>query len=384
MKHAGWLGALALAVLTHCGLTWMTARRQAVQARQQPVPGMQPAIDLPFVSVLVPAWREQGTIEQCIETLCKVEYPAWEAIIIAGGPDDTYAAAARACAHLANFRVLQQQPRGKNAALNQGVLFASGRIIVILDADSRVTPGWLRMLVAPFSQGALITNGTYRPLRRTPISLEGYIEEFVSRNIRREVTLQGSGSIAIDREVLEAVGGFPEDVFVGVDWDLNARLAEQGIPRVAVQEALVYTERPSTLAEYWYNEVRWRRAHLSSLFRVSSYFLRDPLTAFVSLYIYMLAWFSALLSLLALVIGVLGRGSLRWVVPTLWGLFATWVLGRRAAVIGQMAWYTRDPSWWKLLWVPPTLLALTFAAIIRATLSLRGQSQHFKGPRSAR
>ena len=334
-----------------------------------------------MVSVIVPAWQERGTLKHCLVSLRQVEYAVWEVIVVAGGPDGTYQAALAAVRGDRCFRVIEQRPRGKNAALNQGLRAAIGDVIVLLDADARVTPSWLRALVAPLSGHAAATTGNPVPLRRTSVSLAEHMERISAQEIRGLVSLQGSGSIALGREVVEVIGGFPEEVLVGVDWDLNARIASRGLRRVFCAEAVVFTERPTTLAEYWQNEMRWRRAHFASLFRHRDYFLADPRSLLTRLHIYALAWFSAGWTLLAGVLAAAGDQEVRSFVLAVWAVFAGWLLLRRVALAGEVAAYTGDLQWLKLAWVPSLLLCLTLAAILPATLTWRRQSVHFKGPR---
>ncbi|WP_129672185.1 glycosyltransferase family 2 protein [Candidatus Chloroploca sp. Khr17] len=336
----------------------------------------------PSVSVLVPAWRERGILDRCVHSLRAVDYPDWEVIIVAGGPDGTYAEALALGGSLKQCRVLEQQPRGKNAALNQGLALACGEVIVVLDADSQVAPGWLHALVAPIGHKVMASTGHPVPLRSTAVSQTEQLDLLVARGIHGAVTLQGSGSIAVARSVIDELGGFPEEVLVGVDWDLDARLAARGVTRAVCPEAIVYTERPATLAEYWRNEVRWRRAHLASLFRLRSVFLGTPLRAVTNLYIYVLGWFSLGLTLLACGAALWGPPAARKTLPRLWALFVAWLLLRRAALAGEAAALTGDWRLLRLAWAPPLLLCLTLAAIGPASLTLARNHAHFKGPRT--
>jgi cellulose synthase/poly-beta-1,6-N-acetylglucosamine synthase-like glycosyltransferase len=320
-------------------------------------------------------------LERCIASLRQVYYPAWEAVIVAGGQDGTYRAAIEACRGLEHFKVVEQQPRGKNAALNQGISVASGDVLVLLDADSTVSPQWLRELVAPIDGVVRATTGNPVPLRETPTSRGEQMERIAAMSIRKSVILQGSGSIAVDREVLNQVGGFPENVFVGVDWDLDARLAAAGVVRAFCPGAEVRTERPATLREYWRNEVRWRRAHLASLIRLRSYFLRDVPSALRSLYLYVLAWFSVLMTCAAVITVLHDSPTVREAVLRVWALFAGWVALRRAALAAEVAAYTRQPHWLYQTWVPPLLLFVTLAASCLASVSIGRITMHFKGPR---
>jgi cellulose synthase/poly-beta-1,6-N-acetylglucosamine synthase-like glycosyltransferase len=371
--------------LVHVLLTWMVVVRQGLQARGRGLPqSAEPRSVWPGVSILVPAWMERGTIEACVASLQELDYPFWEVIIIAGGPDGTLQAATNACAGMERFQVIEQPPRGKNAALNLGLRAASNDTVVVLDADSRVSHDWLKSLIAPLRGGIQATTGNFRPLRETPISLGEQMECIVARGIARTTDLQGSGAIAIRRETIALIGGFPEDVLVGVDWELDVRLTLLDVPRAFCPDALIFTERPATVREYWRNEVRWRCAHFSSLFRHPARFLASPVAALRSLYIYALAWFAVLATLVVAVVALATRPPASTIALVLWTAFIGWILLRRAALAGEVAAYTGDSKWLMLSWVPPLLLCVTFVAIVPATLTVRRQQAHFKGPRTHR
>jgi cellulose synthase/poly-beta-1,6-N-acetylglucosamine synthase-like glycosyltransferase len=146
----------------------------------------------------------------------------------------------------------------------------------------------------------------------------------------------------------------------------------------------VGTELPSTLGEYWRNELRWRRAHLSALLRSPDFFLSSPKKILSNLYIYLLAWGGALGILAWALLVLLSGGRLFPQMAALWIILAAWVLLRRAALSAEVAAYRREISWLKLIWVPPLLLAVALAAILPASLTLQRQTAHFKGPRPER
>lgn len=375
---------LGITVSFHVIQSWVQAMRRGIHARKPEASPLPLLTDRPFVwpftSVIVPAWRERGTIERCIENLRRIEYPTWEIIIVAGGPDGTYEAACKACRDLDHCIVIEQQPKGKNAALNQGMSVARGDIIVLLDADSLVSSDWLQEMVAPIDGVVLATTADFKPLQLTPVTIAEQMERIAAYQIRKETNLQGS-SIAIARSALNTIGGFPEDVLVGVDWDMNARAAMHGIRRAVSQKASVLTSRPATLGEYWRNEVRWRRAHLASLFRLHQFFLSQPLTIIQNLYIYILAWVVLVLTICLGIMAIVGTYELRMMSIAMWLIFALWVLLRRAALVAQIACLTREWRWFKFTWTPPVLLVIVFVAIVFATLTVRTKNMHFKGSR---
>ncbi len=392
--------SVVLALAIHVVVTWLRAlargRRARTEAAECRAPTSVSEDRSPRISVLVPAWRDATVLRRCLESLDRVEYPAWETIVIAGGPDGTYEVAREAIQSHSTWRVIEQCPGGKNAALNRGLREAHGEVIVVLDADSVVAPDWLERLMEPLRRGADAAVGSYLPLRVTPVSQVEQMEKLSTYLVRRGRHLQGAGSIAVTRAALEAIDGFPPDVKVGVDWDLGVRLARQGCRIAFAKDARVWTERAATLREFWRNEVRWRRAHLASLVRHRDVFLARPSTAAVAFYFYGLAATTVVATIALAVSGVwltwqrLGGGRRASGVPwtgsfrgllTAWILAVSWLGLRRASLAGEVAIYTGDLRWLKIAWAPPLLLFVSFAAAVVALLSLSRQSASFKGPR---
>lgn len=383
--NSGWLYFIAGVALTlHIVLTWYLSIRRGIIARRQPEENAHLKEMWPSVSIIIPAWCERGTIETCIESLLALDYPFWEAIIVAGGPDATYRVVREIIKEQKNFQVIEQKPIGKNAAVNQGITAATGELLVFLDADSRVEPDWLRELVRPLGASAQATTGSILPLRSTPISAGIQMEYIAAQEIDQANNLFGAGSIALQRSIIQQMGGLPEEVSVGVDWDLNLRLASQQICRAYCKRAIVHTELPASIQDFWRNELRWRRAHLSSIQRFPDYFFSDPAKVIDHIYIYILAWaaVAATLGVAILVLITGGHLAVQTLVP--WAAMAAWVLLRRAALAAEVAAYTRDLAWLRWVWVPPLLLVVTLVAIIPASLSISKQNIHFKGPRPAK
>jgi cellulose synthase/poly-beta-1,6-N-acetylglucosamine synthase-like glycosyltransferase len=376
------LVAVQAAAAAHVTASWFFAARRGTRASSRPAVDRPRNGAWPSVSVIVPAWLERSTIAPCLEALAAVDYPNSEVLVVAGGNDGTYAAAVDACSRVPRCRVLEQAPRGKPAALNAGVNEARGEVVVFLDADSRVQPGWLRALVAPIDGRCRASTGRALAERDTPISRGEQMERIDAYEVRGRSTLQGSSSIAIERSLVEELGGFPIDSYAD-DWELDARLASRGIHRAYCRDAVLWSERPATLSEYWRNELRWRRAHLASLGHLRAYFFRDPASALGSIYPYAVAWMLAVGTAIALIVVVAGTPEQRPVAATLWATAVAWLLLRPVGLALEVAAFAHDRKWLRDVWVPPTVLPVTLLAAAVASLSVRKATLQFKGPRPA-
>lgn len=374
---------LAGAAGLHAAATVGSAFRRGQAARRTRVWQGSPT-SWPSVSVIVPAWREAGTIERCLRALDGVDYPSWDVVIVAGGGDGTLESARAMAMDRDRVTVVRQGPRGKNAALNAGLAHARGEVIVFLDADSCPRSGWLRALVAPLNGTTRAVTGRAIPTRSTAIARAEVLERISAYEVDGSVVLQGSASIAIHRDVLDEIGGLPEDVIVGVDWDLDRRLAGAGIPRAYARDAAVHTERPATLVEFFRNELRWRRAHLAAIARPRTPEVASGRQRVIrDVYIYGVAWLTVGASVTAALALATGVARIRTRVVGPWAVLIGWLAVRRAAIAVQVAVYTGERRWLGLLPVMPALLGVTFVAICVATLTPQRRTRHFKGPRMA-
>lgn len=334
----------------------------------------------PFVSVIIPAWRDRLALETCLRSLAQADYPDYEVIVVAGGPDGTYEAACAAARQDPRLMVVEQLPRGKNAALNQGLAAARASVLVLLDADSEVAPEWLKGLVGALQGDVAASTGNYLPMRETPVSLFGDLTKQYEYQVRGRVILQGSGGIAVRRDALEAIGPFPEER-VSSDWDLDARLALHGFRKVFAPHALIRSHRPATLREWWRNELRWRRLHLRSLFRLKDGLLSDPAPTARHLYPYITSWLVALLTALAAGSLLLRPRGLRTAATLGWAGSTSLLLAREMGPVASVLAFQPSARWLPVIPIAPVLTVMTWVACLVASLTRNRAALQFKGVR---
>ena len=227
----------------------------------------------PNVSIIIPAWNEESVLPEMLKCLLGVDYPPSEMQIIlaAGGDDQTYEIARDFLKEFGSkfkINVAKQKPEGKNAAIRDGLKLAEGDVIVLLDADTLVTPQWLKKLVEPIIKGeATATNGDYLPVTRNYVSVHYVIEKIKSRIIDHQHGAYGGGSIAIKKSVLNGREDyfFNKEVYIGVDFYLGERLKESGCFIKLVEGADVKTYMPSKISEFISVERRWMLAWMGFL-----------------------------------------------------------------------------------------------------------------------
>lgn len=206
-----------------------------------------------MISVIIPAYRAHLTLPSVLHALePQVAGDDREVVLVDSTSPDSASRLERAWPWI---RVLSPGERTlPGRARNLGAAVARGDILAFLDADAVPSPGWLdaleRGLVGPAEMVAgAVLNGT----PRSPWGTAGYILEFLEWAPARSAPIGHAAScnLLVRRDVFEAAGGFPEDLWPGEDtvftvpFALSGRLAFE--PGAAV-EHLNRTDRRAVLA----------------------------------------------------------------------------------------------------------------------------------------
>lgn len=112
---------------------------------------------LPSVTVLIPAHNEAKDIAETIRNKLEQDYPRdrLEIIVISDGSTDRTEDIVREFSSH-NVRLLRREKReGKAAALNEGVRYAKGEILVFSDANSLFSPDAVRRLIENFADSEI-------------------------------------------------------------------------------------------------------------------------------------------------------------------------------------------------------------------------------------
>ena len=114
-----------------------------------------PADYTPKISVVVPALNEAENLPYVLPLIpSQID----EVILVDGHSTDDTVDVARAL--LPTVRIVQQEGRGKGAALRSGFAAATGDIIVMLDADGSTDPGEISSYVSALVNGADFAKGS--------------------------------------------------------------------------------------------------------------------------------------------------------------------------------------------------------------------------------
>jgi cellulose synthase/poly-beta-1,6-N-acetylglucosamine synthase-like glycosyltransferase/peptidoglycan/xylan/chitin deacetylase (PgdA/CDA1 family) len=262
------IGALALA-------QWFRSRR-----RQHTHAGEGYA---PFVSIIVPAYNEELVIKNTITSLLESDYENYEIIVVDDGSlDKTSEIVRENFSQNGRVRLFSAANGGKAAALNMGLRYANGEIVIALDADTlfaRQTVGALAHRFSDPRMGAVAGNAKVGN-RINIVTRWQALEYITSQNMDRRafaslncITVVPGAVGAWRRELIEKAGGFQSDT-LAEDQDLTLNIRRMGHNIGYEEDAIAWTEAPDRLHTLARQRFRWAfgtlqcmRKHIDALFR---------------------------------------------------------------------------------------------------------------------
>jgi biofilm PGA synthesis N-glycosyltransferase PgaC len=246
-------------------------------------PRRRPLPHYPPLTILIAAYQEERTIVHTLASLARENYPGELEILVLndGSTDGTAEAAARARDKLhfydnATVRVMNYDKNaGKAAVLNKGLYAASHELIVTVDADTRVRADSLtklveRMLSDPANTRAVagaILVGNPRQTLMAGLQEWDYFHGIAAVKRMQSMyhgTLVAQGAFSVYyRDALIEVGGWPE--CVGEDIVLTWALLSKGYRTGYAEDAVAFTNAPTTYRQFAHQRRRWARGLVEAL-----------------------------------------------------------------------------------------------------------------------
>jgi GT2 family glycosyltransferase len=268
-----------------------------------------------FLSVVIPTYNRLPILQKCLRALEEQQLTPpvdrYEVVLVDdGSTDDTVRWLDAHATAFPHVRLIRQDHGGPAEGRNRGVDHAHGDVIVFIDSDLVVTPGFLahhaRALQQDwarsgdrlsFTYGAVINTANFENPTAEPHKLSDLSWAYFA-----------TGNVAIDRQVLERSGLFDTGfhLYGWEDLELGERLRQMGVRLVRCPEAVGYHWHPPLSLEQIPDLIRVERERA----RMALVFYRKHPTRRVR-FIIQFTWLHRLLWELLTLGGLLNERSLR-------------------------------------------------------------------------
>ena len=158
------------------------------------------------ISVIIPAHNEERYIGRCIRSIRKAAEQFEgnvEIIVVCNRCTDRTGAIAQKL----GARVIRNEDRCIAMVRNAGIAAATGKIIVTIDADNRMTKGTLKEIYSLLKSGKYIGGGA--PIRFERYSFPLWCNDILCR-VSFGITGLYSGIFWAKKETFDAIGGFAD------------------------------------------------------------------------------------------------------------------------------------------------------------------------------
>ncbi len=269
----------------------------------------------PLVSILVPAYNEQGVISRTITSLLSTKYQNKEILIIDDGSSDLTRFVAQGY-EKQGVRVITKPNGGKASALNYGLLFARGDIVITIDADSMVTRDAIDKIVQAMESDPnnVAVAGNIKVLNSKSLLTKIQELEYIMaiNTIRRAFALFGAVMVipgafgAFKKKAVVEVGGYDTDTQTE-DFDITIKLLKTRGAVSSSSTAHAYTEVPTSWKSLYKQRVRWSTGTFQTIIKHKDIFGNNRYGALHSFVfpIMLFSLFNPLASFIALGAGAL-------------------------------------------------------------------------------
>ncbi len=238
------------------------------------------------VSIIIPAHNEEKAITKAIESALNADYPNKEVIVVDdGSTDNTYLLASFfASDHSIKLLHRDYSSGTKSGALNYGILFATGEVVVTVDADTLIEPDALNKLVDHLSDPEVCAaSGNVRILcgdngkRNLLVRIQEY-EYFLAfelgrrfNSIMETMTIISGAFGAFRRAELNTLGEYDKDT-ITEDFDLTIKLRKLRKRIVYAPDAVSWTYAPDSWRSWRKQRIRWTKGEAETLWKHKNIF----------------------------------------------------------------------------------------------------------------
>ncbi len=222
--------------------------------------------DYPSVTIVVPCYNEEKTVEGTINSILALSYPADKlkiSIVDDGSKDGTWNVVSKFDGH-PQITLFAKENGGKHTALNHALASLTTDFVGCLDADSSVHPEALKRIMTYFDDKDTMAVAPSIVVRdpKTLIQYAQAVEYDMGHYMKKMLAFNGAihvtpGPFSIFRkEVFENLGPYRK-AHNTEDQEIALRMQKHGYKIEHAPDAYVFTNSPNTIPKLYRQRVRW-------------------------------------------------------------------------------------------------------------------------------
>jgi glycosyltransferase involved in cell wall biosynthesis len=181
------------------------------------------------ISVVIPAYNRENTIEKCLNSVINQSYAPYEIIVVDDGSTDHTIKKIEEM-HCDKIRILKQNHKGAQAARNCGIVEARGDYIAFLDSDDEWLLNKLECQV-PYLRDRtdVVVYCDCYEVNRIPGQIRARITKGGSGNVYKEILVCPGPTfpgIVCSKKALMDIGFLDEKVPAHQEWETSISLSK--------------------------------------------------------------------------------------------------------------------------------------------------------------
>ncbi len=252
----------------------------------------------PFVTLIVPAHNEEHTIAETVNSLASIDYyhdgkVNFELIVCNDGSKDrTGEELAKLKGKFPHLKIITRVPprsgKGKGFVLNDALEISKGEVIGVFDADARVKPDFLNIIIPylndPEVQGVQARVEMYNKDENwltlmQHVEFAGFGNIVRAKDILGKVGFLGGNGQLVKRDAIYKGGGW-DGFAVTEDLNLSVKLMIEGGAIRYCGETSVYQEAVSKWGQLLRQRARWAIGNFATLFIYGPKIIRSSMPVF--------------------------------------------------------------------------------------------------------
>ncbi len=256
--------------------------------------------NFPSISLILPAHNEEGSIRQAIESVIETNYSNKEIIVVDDGSTDRTYEFALPYAKQGKIKLFKKESSSgsKAGALNYGITFATGDIIIVVDSDSLIERQSVYESIKQFTDPSVVAvsgnvkilsgDGGINNLLTRLQSYEYLLSFEIGRrfqSLTNTLVVSPGAFTGFRSNVGKEMGLFDIDT-ITEDFDFSIKLRKSGYKIVFSSKAVAWTFCPSTWRGWIKQRKRWSHGQVATLHKHIDLFWKNRygLSLIISVY----------------------------------------------------------------------------------------------------